>query len=350
MYVGVDGGGSKTQVFVLDDESQRGVTCVGHASNPNSVGWDAALAAIESLIGQCLRSMGAQAGDVCGLSVCMSGVDRPEQVAAIRKRITQNFSGRSVEVANDALAALAAGTGGTPGIVLIAGTGSIAVGESASGNTVRAGGFGYLIGDEGSGFHIGRAGIMAAIQSAEGRGPHTVLWEQLRDAFHLRQPSDVIDAVYQSSYPVQKVASFAKRVIESAAVDPVAEAILDDAVRHQASLVRSIQDQLIQHQLADDALQQLVLSGGIFTSNDVLTERLQHRLPDVQCQVLRVCAASGAALRAALCHRRMSGNGNWPDPAWMEGWRRAARNPQEIADPSSDVDAGQSTMVSLEGM
>lgn len=291
--MGVDGGGTKTQVFLTDTDQQRGITSVGNASNPNSVGWDVAVNTVEALIDSCLQVAGKTKSDVAALSLCMAGIDRPEQIRTMQDQMSPRFPNAQVEVTNDALAALSAGTGGESGVVLIAGTGSIAVGESTSGKIARAGGYGSLIGDEGSGFAIGRDGLMAAIQSCEGRGDKTELWERAKAWFQLTDPSDLILKVYGASHPVGTVASFARQVVEAASSDAIAKRIIAKAMDDYVLLVQSVREQL-----NDAVSNKVILNGGLFTNTDVLAEELQTRLHDLQCIVLQVSAAAGAALRA----------------------------------------------------
>jgi N-acetylglucosamine kinase-like BadF-type ATPase len=300
LYVGVDGGGSKTQVFVLDLDNLRGISCVGEASNPNSVGWDTASATVEHLIVRCLEEIESSIQDIKAISLCMAGVDRPEQIHALRDRILALFPCVKLEITNDALAVLTAGIGGESGTVLIAGTGSIAVGESTNGSMARAGGYGYLIGDEGSGFAIGRAGIMAAIQSTEGRGEKTALAERAIEFFQLHQTADLIAKVYGSSHPVGTVASFAREVVACAkASDTVARRIIADAVDHYILLIQSVHQQL-NYEISN----KVVLSGGLFTNTDVLPNALQERMPNWQFITPKTSAALGAALRALALEDR----------------------------------------------
>jgi N-acetylglucosamine kinase-like BadF-type ATPase len=305
LYVGVDGGGSKTQVCVLDLDNLRGISCVGGASNPNSVGWDNAIATVKDLIVRCLDDMGSSIQDIKAISLCMAGIDRPEQIQSMRDRILALFPSVKLEITNDALAVLTAGTGGESGTVLIAGTGSIAVGESTNGSTARAGGYGYLIGDEGSGFAIGRAGIMAAIQSTEGRGDKTALAERAIEFFQLNKTSDLIAKVYGSSHPVGTIASFAREVVACAlSSDTVAQRIIADAVDHYILLIQSVYQQL-NYEIENT----VVLSGGLFTSTDVLSSALQERMPNLQFTKPKTSAATGAALRALALEDRQLLNG-----------------------------------------
>jgi N-acetylglucosamine kinase-like BadF-type ATPase len=295
VFIGVDGGGTKTQVMAIHSRQRRAVSVIGGASNPHNVGFTRALEEVLGLVEQALTALGAGSDQLAALSACLAGVDRPEQVERLRDVLSQRLPGCAIEVANDALAALTAGTEGEPGVVLIAGTGSIAVGEDLDGRVVRAGGYGNLIGDEGSGFDLGRRGLMAAIQGCEGRGPKTALWPRAARMFGIDSVQEIISKVYEAEHPVGTVASFAREVLACADEDgdPVAASILDIAVDHQRRLVEAVFQQL-----SPRLPRRVVLAGGLFTHGDVLSRRLAARAPHLEFVTLRHSAAAGAVLRA----------------------------------------------------
>ncbi len=327
IFIGVDGGGTKTEVVVLDIQNRVSLRDVGAPSNPNSVGWDAAVQTMAALVTDALRDLNrtkphraaAEPGNraemresdpcdpvvhqdgvcqrVAGICVALAGVDRAEQVERMTRFWTEQYPNAAVQVVNDAAAALTAGTKGAPGIVLIAGTGSIAFGETADGRTARAGGYGYLIGDEGSGFDIGRQGIMAALQSAEGRGEETVLWHELQAYLGITDPQEAIAKVYGAQHPVGVVASFAPRVLAAARRDAVAERIVQMAAEHHVRLIRSVAERL---GLAGGASREtmVVLSGGLFTEGTGLQEQIANRLPGFRLVRPQYSAAAGAVLRS----------------------------------------------------
>lgn len=318
VYIGVDGGGTKTEVFALDVERQRGVTRRGPASNPNTVGWEAAVETVSTLIDAVIQAVGTTATDVAGISICLAGVNRQEQIRKLKSHFGTKFSSPCIEVTNDALAALTAGTSGESGVVLIAGTGSIAVGESTDGRWVRAGGYGYLIGDEGSGFAIGRAGLMAALQSQEGRGPQSVLWQRAKEQFSIVSPEDIIAKVYQAPQPVGAVASFARTVLEEAASDAVAARIAAEAIEAYGSLIDSVCTQL-NGKLSN----MVVLAGGILTHTPWLIEQLKCRLPLFEWVVQSAPSCAGAALRAVGLGETESWKTEYAKEQAIDAWKAA---------------------------
>src|SRR5439155_26556427 len=139
------------------------------------------------------------------------------------------FKARTL-VVNDALVALVAGAGAGAGVVIVAGTGSIAYGHDGSGHAARAGGWGYLLGDEGSGFWIGRRALAAVVRQADGRGPVTQLTGLILDRMGITRPGDLIHETYYRDLKRQAIAALAPLVQQAhAAGDAVADHILQRA-------------------------------------------------------------------------------------------------------------------------
>ncbi|MFB5190604.1 N-acetylglucosamine kinase [Alicyclobacillus fastidiosus] len=311
MYIGVDGGGTSTQVFAFQTDSNKGAIVSAGATRQTSVGWDVARGVLVRTAEQALGRIGSTREDVVGLSACLSGIDLPEQSQKMVAELSVSFPNASIEVTNDAMAPLTAGTNGRAGVVLVGGTGTVAVGESSDGEVARAGGYGYLIGDEGSGFDIGRRGLMAAIRSYEARGPATALWEVVQDKFQLSSPNRLIPVIYESENPIAAVAAFAADVVAMASVDVVANGIVDRAVRAHVDLVNAVYRQL------PDVDRRVVLSGGLFRSAGQLTERLEAQMVDTEFVILKHQAVTGAVIRAMRVTAQDE-EGVWRSVPWQQ--------------------------------
>ena len=149
-------------------------------------------------------------------------------------------------ITNDALIALVGATGGEPGVVTIAGTGSIAFGRNAEGRTARAGGWGYLLGDEGGGFDLVRRALRAVLRQEEGWGPATVLREALLEAAEARDAHDLMHRVYTEEYPRARVAGFARLVDDVAnAGDLVAREIMGGAAQALATFALAVRAAIV---------------------------------------------------------------------------------------------------------
>ena len=172
-------------------------------------------------------------------------------------------------VTTDAVTALAGATAGKPGIVVIAGTGSIVFGRNAEGRTARAGGWGYIFGDEGGAFDIVRHALRAALRHEEGWGSPTALHGVLLEATGAVDANDALHHFYSDPWPRPRVAGLAPLVDETAmAGDAIAREILHGAAQQLATLTSSVRRQL--WELGEPA--RVAWIGGVFRSR-ILLER-----------------------------------------------------------------------------
>ena len=240
--------------------------------------------------------------DVIPSGICLgiAGVDRPDDarvVQAIMKRI--GYKAR-VLVVNDALVALEAGAPGQAGVVVIAGTGSIAYGRNDRNQAARAGGWGYVLGDEGSGYWIGRAALRAVLREADRRGPATRLTPALLAYYGVARPQDIIHHVYHATLRPAAIAALAQSVMSAFLDgDEVAIGILRGAADQLESSALSVARRLEMIGVEFP----FVLSGGIFRAVPWLEEELSRRLPQASprsyTRLLDVEPAAGA-VRLAL--------------------------------------------------
>jgi len=190
-------------------------------------------------------------------------------------------------VVNDALIALVAGAGDAPGVVIIAGTGSIAYGRNREGEAARAGGWGHMIGDEGSGYWIGREALAAVMRAADERGPETRLTADILAHFGISDVSRLPRIVYDREQPRTAVAALGplvQRVSEQG--DAVATRILERAVDELVLAARSVTTRL---EMRGEAFT-FYLAGGMFRVVPRLAADLPPKLAEVapRCQVERL--------------------------------------------------------------
>src|SRR5688572_17153569 len=170
--LGIDAGGSKTVCLLADAAGQVLAEGRGPGANLQSAGELEAEKVLDQVMEAALGDRDIRPDVVC---LGMAGVDREDDARVVRGMIRRLTRGSRVLVVNDAFVALVAGAGPSPGIVVIAGTGSIAYGRNAQWVATRAGGWGHAIGDEGSGYWIGRHAMTAVVREVDGRGPATRL-------------------------------------------------------------------------------------------------------------------------------------------------------------------------------
>jgi N-acetylglucosamine kinase-like BadF-type ATPase len=230
---------------------------------------------------------------VAAVCVGMAGVDRPEDLAVMTAVLARVARGSAAVIVNDALIALEAGVRGGPGTVLIAGTGSIAYGRDANGRAARAGGWGYVLGDEGSGYWLGRQALRAVVRAADGRGPRTALTPRVLAHYGVASPQDLVRLMSGGGAKPAAIATLAREV-EAAADDrdAVAQRLVSDAARQLASAAESVVRRLDLH------CAPLLLSGGILAGferlRSAVISEMTRRLPTIAPTLLTAEPASGA--------------------------------------------------------
>jgi N-acetylglucosamine kinase-like BadF-type ATPase len=273
--LGIDAGGTKTVCLLADADGRILSESRGDGANLKSVG--------ELEVEKTLhRVMEAAIGerDVRLAAICLgiAGVDRPgdaEQVRGIMRRI--GFKASTL-VVNDGLIALVAGAGEGPGVVLVAGTGSIAYGRNEASRAARAGGWGHLIGDEGGAFWIGRSALSAVVRQFDGRGPATLLTEKVLKHLGLSSPTELIPEVYERDMYRPLIAGIAVLVQRAAdGGDAVAADILHRAAGELVAAAASVIAQL---GMRGDAFP-ILLSGGVFHGIPKLVSDVAARLSEV---------------------------------------------------------------------
>ena len=268
LFLGVDGGQSATKALVGDETGRvlgagRGGPC-NHATAPE--GREKLVRAVGDSVAAACATAGLDPRAVRFGAACFGMSGGPEDKQAILREI---LPADVVVVTGDALIALAGATGGEPGIVAIAGTGSIAFGRNAAGGTARTGGWGYIFGDEGGAFDIARQALRAALRAEEGWGPPTALSRALLDATGSRDINGAMHLFYTPDWPRQRVAALAPLVDEAAmAGDATAREILHNAAQQLAVLTSSVRGQLWKP--GEPA--RVAWTGGVFRSR-ILLER-----------------------------------------------------------------------------
>jgi N-acetylglucosamine kinase-like BadF-type ATPase len=298
MYVlGIDAGGSKTMCYLADASGAIVGEGRGSGANLQTHGELQVEKILHGLIEQACGDRTIVPAAAC---IGIAGVDRADDDQVVRG-IMRRLGFRShTLVVNDALIALVAGVGDAPGVVIIAGTGSIAYGVSADRQAARAGGWGYVLGDEGSGFWIGREALMAVVREADGRGSRTGLTPLVLEHFTLEQVSGLVHEIYDRGLSRQVVAALGP-VVERARAE--GDVVAGEILRHASEeLTRAAASVIARLHMRGDAFH-TVLSGGMFRSIPWLVDDVSRRLAEVAPRatvgLLGVEPATGA-LRLAL--------------------------------------------------
>ena len=299
--LGIDAGGTKTVCQLADENGEVLAEARRGGANLQASGE----LEVEKVLHQVMEeAIGDH--DVRPAAVCLgiAGVDRPDDARAVREIMRRIGYKARILVVNDALVALEAGAPAQPGVVVIAGTGSIAYGRNDRNEAARAGGWGYMLGDEGSGYWIGRAAVRAVLREADRRGPATLLTGLLLNYYGVSRAQDLIHHVYQGTLRPAAIASLAQCVQGAFSDgDPVALGILRGAADQLESAALSVARRL---EIVGSEFP-FILAGGIFRAVPWLEEELARRLPLAsprsRTMLLTVEPAVGA-VRLALAESR----------------------------------------------
>src|SRR5712692_6862349 len=265
-FLGVDGGQSSTTA-VIGDETGR-VLGSGVAGPCNHVESEAGREKLAAAVSESMAAATRMAGlpsapEFTAACFGMSGgaADKRDVIASLVRT-------RHLEVTHDAHIALLGATGGGPGIIVIAGTGSIAYGRNFQGGVARAGGWGHIFGDEGGGFDLVRQALRAALRYEERWGPATILGRRLMEATGAASVNEVLHLFYTRDFPRDRVAGYAPLLEVSALEgDAVARHLLQQAAQQLATLAGNVRSQLFQ---AGESVY-LATIGGVFQSK-ILSE------------------------------------------------------------------------------
>ncbi|WP_376795251.1 BadF/BadG/BcrA/BcrD ATPase family protein [Thermogemmatispora sp.] len=311
-YLGVDGGGSKTLAIVVDRYGHERGRALAGSANYASVGQEEAVRQVRLAAERALQAAGARSQPRAAW-IGLAGLDRPADHAVLFPPLATLAD--QVYLTNDAELPLAA-LEQAIGLVLIAGTGSIALGRDARGRLRRAGGWGYLLGDEGSGYDIGRQALQAATRAADGRGPHTSLLPRILAHWGLERPEDLIGLVYHG--------------LETAAIARLATCVF--AAAREGDLVAR---RIVGHAATELALAALVVSDHLEFPENVLPVALAGSL------LVREAPFRAQILRRLRARRRLGQVVIVEEPALSAAKAairlEAVRQPESAAAPAAQV-------------
>ena len=356
--LGIDGGGSKTTCILMNHSCQVIGKGEAGASNYQSIGVEAAKKSIETAIQKSLiasnftndRDLHADnANRLIGTiennpkplevspkniqieAICLglAGVGRPEDIEVVKNIVQElqniklkdiksqnvksqksnlqnsnslpihwNLQPHNIIICHDALIALVGGIGRDVGIVVAAGTGSIVFGRNARGETKRVGGWGHILGDEGSAYKIAITGMQAALKTYDGREIHSCLLKDFQQHLEITSIEDLVEVIYRRGWDVKKIAALAPIVDRAAAKgDRVANKIIDDAVEELVKATSTVIKGIFQ----PGEVLEVVTTGSVWR-NGSMRERFVNavieRLPGVEVILPRFEPAYGAGLLA----------------------------------------------------
>lgn len=280
--IGVDGGGTKTEFVLLDFSGAVIGKFKGDTTNYQVVGGkrlkEELIKGFEEIIKMTNISQNKISSIFLGLAGAGRKTDRDEITALFSDT---DFAGK-IFVDSDAMVALAGAFGTAPGIIIISGTGAICFGKNSTGEIVRSGGWGYLLGDEGSGYFMGREALIAALKDFDGRGEKTKLRNRLEEHFEISAIDQVIPYIYQNKIDRVAIADLARIVFELANQgDLIAEQIVRQTGRELGMLAKAVA-----HRLDSENNEiKVALIGSIFKQKDQLINEISKELYEISWNV-----------------------------------------------------------------
>lgn len=273
--LGIDAGGTKTVALLADADGR--ILGEGRAGAAN-LQTEGELEVEKILHTVIERATDGQPSSPAAVCLGMAGVDRQDDARIIRDVMRRLGFRTNALIVNDALIALVAGAGSSPGVVVISGTGAIAYGVSHHGVAARAGGWGPTLGDEGSGYWIGRRALAAVMRDVDGRGPQTDLTRLVLHHLSLARPEELVAEVYHQPQARRTIASLGT-VVDGAREDgdPVAIDIMAQAADELALAAASVISRL------DMRGEQFpfLLAGGMLRESVWLSAEVRRRMAEV---------------------------------------------------------------------
>ena len=278
-YLGIDGGGSKTTCAVGDEVSLLAKVTVG-PSNITRVGEPRAREALQRAIREACAAAHIAPQEVESACVGAAGAGREENAAAVRDIVAEIISGE-IEVVGDMEIARTAAFGEGPGVIVIAGTGSIAYGRDAEGRTARAGGWGFATSDEGSAHWIGCAAVSALLrvidhsEDPEATAEASLLFGEMKAAWDLRS----LDELVRAANAGPRFARLFPAVLAAVnAGDILAERVLEQAGRELAQLAAIVVRRLFAEHNGNLPSALLAMAGGVFRHSPTVREVFRHEV------------------------------------------------------------------------
>ena len=306
LLAGIDGGQTSTKAVIAAADgtvlaSGTGPAC-DHLNIPG--GLERNRLAIHGALQSAAAAAGISPSDLAAIGLGLTSAQRElDPGPRIREIVREIAEPATVWVDTDFVSNLAGASGGQPGIVVIAGGGSIGYGIDRDGREAIAGGLGYLMGDQGSGWFLGIEALQAAARASDRRGPETALVSIVLDHFQLREIRQILRVIYRADFERAEVASLAPAVLDAAREgDGVAGDIVARGVDGLVGIALGVARQL--HHAGTPI--EIYPTGGIFAAHDLILDPFARKLTELWAPstVLqpRFSPAAGALIRAAIDH------------------------------------------------
>ncbi|NCQ17430.1 MAG: hypothetical protein COW85_08215 [Ignavibacteria bacterium CG22_combo_CG10-13_8_21_14_all_37_15] len=297
--IGIDGGGTKTHAVLTDLQGEKLFECFAGPSNFLILGTAKVSETILELIDSCSNYLNFSYGDISAVLLGTTGAGRRSDAGLLENDFQsflqkKNISIKNFRVESDARIALEGAFSGKPGSILIAGTGSIMFGKDKAGNVHRVGGFGRFIGDEGSGYSIGKKALTAIAKSFDGRGEKTILSELISENFGISSSEKLITEVYKNNFDIASptpLVLLAAEIGDKTAVE-IIDSETDELILHIIAMNKMICEEVMS----------IAFIGGILSSknfySDLFTKKIKEQIPNCRVKPPDYPPEYGAVLMA----------------------------------------------------
>jgi len=281
--IGFDCGATKTECALADIEGNIICSANGKPSNYLVIGVDNAARNILSLLDKFKNELDFTQAEIEKVVIGAAGAGRKEDAERLLKAVTDSASVKgiifkSITVVSDSQIALEGAFPKKHGCILIAGTGSIIYGKDKEGNVFRAGGFGRLIGDEGSGYSIGRKALKAAAEFFDGRGEKTLIVKLIAEKFFIKTPDDLISKVHKENFDIASVAQIVLTAAKEG--DKIALNILAEESNQLIELIKAMMKKMNTGELNVSTAGSLISNNNVYS--DLLLKKIKTYLPSVK--------------------------------------------------------------------
>lgn len=273
MYiVGIDGGGTKTKGYISDNNGNILASATGMSSNYLSAGETVAKESLNDVITTLCNNSNTTLDEIEIISLGLAGAGRAKDREIIKNIIKEIGINGHIIINDDAYISLIGAHGKRKGIITVSGTGSISLGLNSSGEKHRTGGWGHILGDEGSGYYFAREGLMAIVKSYDGRGRSTKIQDKILNYLKLPSIDELIQYVYNNRDSKDKLSCLSKLVIEAAEEnDEIAVQIIKKGIYELIEMTTVLTNKL------DEPLD-VALAGGTFENSKYMREMFIREL------------------------------------------------------------------------
>jgi N-acetylglucosamine kinase-like BadF-type ATPase len=297
--IAFDCGATKTECALADINGNILYTTRGGAANFLVTGTNETSRIIVSLLNDCIKKFNSNYSDIQKIVIGAAGAGRKKDAGKLESSLFEIFASegidiKSLKVVSDAQIALQGAFPNEVGCILIAGTGSIIYGKNERGNIYRVGGFGRLLGDEGSGYSIGRKGLQAAAKYFDGRGDETLIVKLIEEKYSIKTADELITKVYKENFDIASIAEVV--LIAAQNEDQIAHHILleetDEVIHHIGTMMKKMDTIDLRVSFAGS----LIINNNMYS--DMLCDKIKTSLPSVKIVAPKHSPIEGAILIA----------------------------------------------------